>query len=53
MVFGLLMVGIQAFVFFGPPPRSDRAAAVTALVSYGIFAGIIAWWERRQGSPVP
>jgi len=45
---GLVMLAIQAFIFFGPPPASDRAIAVTALVSYAIFAGVIAWWEQRQ-----
>src|SRR5712691_6536780 len=30
-VFGLVMIAIQAFVFFGPPPTSDRAAAIAAL----------------------
>jgi hypothetical protein len=39
--FGLVMLGIQAYVFFGPPPVSDRAAAVTALVAYALFAGVI------------
>jgi drug/metabolite transporter (DMT)-like permease len=53
IAFGLVMLAIQAFIFFGPPPSSDRAVAMTALASYGIFAGIIAWWEHRQGGPVP
>jgi len=48
VVFGLIMVAIQAYVFFGPPPVSDKAAAATALVAYALFAGII-WlleWPR-------
>jgi hypothetical protein len=53
IAFGIVMLAIQAFIFFGPPPSSDRAVAMTALASYGIFAGIIAWWEHRQGGPVP
>jgi len=53
IAFGLVMLAIQAFIFFGPPPSSDRAVAMTALASYGIFAGIIAWWEHRQGGLVP
>jgi hypothetical protein len=53
ITFGLVMLGIQALVFFGPPPSSDRAAAVTALGSYAVFAGVIAWWERRHGTSVP
>jgi hypothetical protein len=52
MVFGLVMLAIHAQVFFGSPPASARAAAVTALASYAIFAGIIAWWEHRQSDPV-
>jgi len=47
LVFGLVMLGIQAYVFFGPPPASDKAAAATALVSYAIFAVIIRALERR------
>jgi hypothetical protein len=46
IVFGLVMLAIQAYVFFGPPPVSDRAAAWTALVSYAVFAAIIARMER-------
>jgi hypothetical protein len=52
IVFGLVMLGIQASVFFGPPPGSDRTAAVMALVSYAVFAGVIAWWERRHSAAV-
>jgi membrane-bound metal-dependent hydrolase YbcI (DUF457 family) len=52
IAFGVVMLGIQAAVFFGPPPPSDRAAAVMALASYAIFAGVIAWWERRQNDVV-
>ncbi|HEX6104814.1 MAG TPA: hypothetical protein VFZ26_04480 [Gemmatimonadales bacterium] len=52
IAFGLVMLAIQAIVFFGPPPVSDRAVAMMALASYGIFAGIVGWWEHRQGGPV-
>ena len=41
------MLGIQAYVFFGPPPTSDKAAAATALLSYAVFAGVIRAMERR------
>ena len=44
--FGLTMVIIQAYVFFGPPPVSDKAAAATALGAYVLFAGIIRFLER-------
>jgi hypothetical protein len=40
-VFGFLMLGVQAYVFFGPPPVSANAAAATALAAYFIFAGVI------------
>jgi len=46
IVFGLIMVGIQAYVFFGPPPVSANAAAVTALLAYGAFALVIRYLER-------
>jgi hypothetical protein len=46
ILFGLVMLAIQAYVFFGPPPVSDSAAAWTALVSYAVFAAIIARMER-------
>jgi membrane-bound metal-dependent hydrolase YbcI (DUF457 family) len=45
VVFGIGMLAIQAYVFFGPPPASDKAAAVTALISYIVFAAIIRWIE--------
>jgi len=45
VIFGIGMLAIQAYVFFGPPPASDKAAAVTALVSYVVFAAIIRWIE--------
>jgi hypothetical protein len=32
-VFGLVMLGIQAYLFFGPPPVSAHAAAATALAA--------------------
>jgi hypothetical protein len=40
-VFGCAMLGVQVFVFFGPPPESSHAAAATALAAYVVFAGII------------
>jgi len=48
IIFAVLMVAIQAFVFFGPPPASDRAAAMTALAAYAVFAAVIALLERRS-----
>jgi len=48
VIFGVVMVAVQAYVFFGPPPTSDTAAAVTALLSYVAFAGIAFWLERKR-----
>jgi hypothetical protein len=39
--FGMAMLGIQAYIFFGPPPASPAAAAGTALGAYVVFALII------------
>jgi len=47
LVFGAVMLGVQAYIFFGPPPVSTRAAAVTALVAYAVFAAVIQVLERR------
>jgi hypothetical protein len=41
LAFGLVMLGVQAYIFFGPPPVSPDAAAATALGAYGIFALVI------------
>ena len=48
VLFGLIMLAIQAYVFFGPPPASDNAAAVTALAAYAIFAAVIRLLEHRS-----
>ncbi len=45
--FGVVMLAIQAYVFFGPPPASDKAAAATALIAYAVFAVVIRALERR------
>lgn len=45
---GVVMLGIQAYLFFGPPPASDRAAAATALVAYAVFAVVIWWLQDRR-----
>jgi len=46
VAFGVIMLAIQAFVFFGPPPVSDHAAAATALAAYAVFAAVIWFLER-------
>jgi len=50
VIFGLVMLAIQGTVFFGPPPPSDRAAAMTALLGYLTFAAVAFWMERRTRS---
>jgi hypothetical protein len=47
IVFGIVMLAVQTAVFFGPPPSSDTAAAITALLAYGLFAAFVAWWDHR------
>jgi hypothetical protein len=47
LVFGVVMAAVQAWTFFGPPPDSDMAIAVTALAAYVIFAAVAAGLERR------
>ncbi len=51
VVFGVVMFAIQVYVFFGPPPVSDRAAAWTALAAYAVFSAVAARLERRQLPP--
>ena len=47
-VFGVVMLAIQGYVFFGPPPTSPVAAAGTALGSYIVFALVAAWLDRNR-----
>jgi hypothetical protein len=51
LAFGLAMLAIQAYIFFGPPPTSDRSAAWTALIAYAAFAAVI-WWLQDHGARV-
>ncbi len=46
--FGILMLAIQGYVFFGPPPVSPTAAALTLLVSYAVFAAVAQWLGRQR-----
>lgn len=46
VAFGVVMLAVQTYVFFGPPPASDKAAAATALVAYVVFALVIRTLER-------
>ena len=51
-VFGVVMLAIQVYTFFGPPPASDRSIAWTALVSYAAFA-IVIWWLQDRPATMP
>jgi hypothetical protein len=53
-VFGVLMVALQMYIFFGPPPASDKAIASTAIISYAALALVI-WWlqDRRAAGQTP
>ena len=48
VIFGVVMLAIQATVFFGPPPPSDTAAAAMAFFAYVVFAVFVARWEARH-----
>ena len=48
-VFGVVMFSMQSAMLFTPPPPSDRAMAATAVISYVVFASLIAWLERSRG----
>src|SRR5258705_2470957 len=48
VIFGLVMLVVQPFVFFGPPPSSGNAAALTALASYAVFAWVAHWLEGKR-----
>jgi len=47
-VFGIAMLAIQSYIFFGPPLASPAAAAVTALASYLVFAVLAEWLARQR-----
>jgi hypothetical protein len=47
-VFGVVMLAIQSYIFFGPPPVSPAAGAITALVSYVVFAALADWLARQR-----
>ena len=48
-IFGVIMLAIHSYVFFGPPPASPTSAASTALVAYFVFALVI-WWLADRPS---
>jgi hypothetical protein len=47
-IFGVLILAIQSYVFFGPPPVSPNAAAATALISYLVFAAVAYWLDLNR-----
>jgi len=47
LLFGVLMVLVQAMVFFGSPPTSDKEVAISALFAYFLFAAIAYWLDRK------
>jgi hypothetical protein len=51
VLFGFVMLAVQSFVFFGPPPSSDHSVAVTAILSYIVFAAVAGWLDARRSSP--
>lgn len=46
IAFGVVMLAVQAYIFFGPPPVSGPAVAVTALASYVLFAAAMGYLDR-------
>lgn len=51
--FGSIILLAQGLAFVGPPPASGSAAAVTALVAYGVFAAAAYWLESVGLQRVP
>jgi len=51
IVYGVIMVCIQAYINFSPPPASDKSVAMTALVAYFLFALVIGMLERPRSRP--
>ena len=43
IIFGIVMLAFHILAFWGPPPPSDKVAALTSLIFYSGFAGV-AWW---------
>jgi hypothetical protein len=51
VIFGLAMTRVQLTVFFGAPPTSPAQVAVSALVSYFLFAAVALWLEKNGFTP--
>ncbi len=48
LAFGVVMLAVQAYIFFGPPPASGPSVASTALGAYAVFALMIWWLQDRR-----
>jgi membrane-bound metal-dependent hydrolase YbcI (DUF457 family) len=48
LVFGLVMLAVHSYVFFGAPPSSDKAAALMAIIAYVLFAAVAAALEQLR-----
>ena len=48
IILGLVAVVLQAYIFFGPPPASNAAFALTALGLYFGFAVAVYWLEGKR-----
>lgn len=48
VVFGVALTLVHAVVFFGSPPATPTAAAITALAAYAVLAGIAGWQDARR-----
>ena len=47
-LFGLVLLVVQAVAFFGLPPRSPAAAAITFLSLYVVMTGAAFWLEKKR-----
>ncbi len=50
VVFGLAMLAVHIFLFFGPPPPSEQFAATAGLVCYSGFAAVAYWLDKKRVS---
>ena len=48
LIFGLCMMAAQLSVFFAVPPETGTEVAISALVSYFLFAAVALWLERKR-----